>query len=384
MSAAADRFEELYERYCDRALSDAERAEFEALMSDPEMRRHFVELTRLDTQISDEARIAQLTPATLKKPRATRKTSASPNFIGWGLAAIVVLGIALFLAFRTAPAQVVATVTQFQGQPAIRRGSEQLAAITGLKLLSGDIVITKSAELLTCQFYNDATRVDVLAESSLTFAISPESKRLELNSGALSADVSPQPENSPILVKTRDAEARIVGTKFTVSVEVEQTTLRVDEGHVRMKRLKDSAEVDVKTGSFAVSGLSTAPLTAIAIPAVTGFSLINADTGKPLPAFTPIPAGIDIVVADLPTVHLLVAPIYSGTVGSIRYELEGKSIVLSKPPFWGSAEHVRSVLKLDSKSNARYALKATPFSGPNGTGIAGATYTLNGNIIVKH
>jgi len=384
MSSRADRFEELYERYCDRALSDAERAEFESLMADPEMRRHFVELTRLDTQLADEARIAQLTPATLKKPRAARKPSASPNFFGWSLAATVVLAIALFLAFRSKPAQVVATVTTVQGQPAIQRGSEQLAASAGLKLLSGDIVITRSAELLTCQFFNDPTRVDVLAESSLTFAISPETKRLELNSGTLSADVSPQPANSPILVKTPDAEARIVGTKFTVSVEEQQTTLRVDEGHVRMKRLKDSAEVDVKTGSFAVSSKSSAPLAAIAIPAVTGFSLVDADTGKPLPAFTPIPPGIDIVVADLPTLRLLVAPIYSGTVGSIRYELEGKSIVLSKPPFWGSTEHVRNVLKLDSKSNARYALKATPFSGPNGSGLAGATYTLNGNIIVKH
>lgn len=379
-----ERFGELYERYCERTLSDAERAEFERLMADAGMRRRFVELASLDTLITEESRIAQHTPASVRTRRVQRGAVVTPLRFASAAAAVFALAVLAWLAFR-APAKpvVVAVVTRMTGEPAIQRGAQRISARAGLELMNGDIVLTRSAELLTCQFAADVTQVDVLEESVLTLALSPEAKRLVLDSGALSANVSPQPEHSPVVIKTPDAEARIVGTKFTVTVAQQQTTLAVNEGHVRMKRLKDSAEVDVKTGSFAVSGNSTAPLTAVAIPAVTGFSLIDADTGKPLPAFNPIPPGIDIAVMNLPTLHLAVAPNISGTVGSVRYELEGKTVVLSTPPFWGSAEHVRKVLKLDSKLNARYSLKATPYSGPNGSGAAGATYTLNGNIVVK-
>lgn len=377
-----ERFEELYERYCDRALNDAERAEFVALMADPQMRKHFVELTRLDTQLSDEARIAQLTPASLKKRRAPKKPAAFAMHYVWSAAALVVLALALYLAFRTQP-RVVAIVTRLEGAPAIRRGSERLAASAGLQLLSGDVVVTQSADVLACKFSADNTQIDVHESSALTLAISSDAKRLVLDSGALSADVSAQPTGSPILVKTPDSEARILGTKFTVAVEEKQTTLKVDEGHVRLKRLKDSAEVDVKTGSFAVSNDSSTPLAAVTSPVVTGFSLIDVDSGKPIAGFNPIPANIDIAVHELPTRRLIVIANTSGTVGSVKIELEGKSVTLSKPPFVGSAEAVARVLKLDSKSNARYSLKATPYTGSNGTGVAGAPYILNGNIIVK-
>jgi len=389
MSATSeDRFEELYERYSDRTLSDAERVELERLMADPAMRRRFVELTSLDTLISEESRLAESTPAAIrKKPAtyATRKPRITPIFYALSAAATILLAAGIFWFTRpsTSAPQIVATITHWQGEPAIRRGTQQFIATAGMNLLSGDIVSTKPEELLACQFAADATRVDIHENSSLTFAIGPTSKRLELTSGKLSANVAPQPPNAPILVITPDAETRVIGTRLSVSIERQQTTLQVHEGHVRLKRLKDNAEVDVKTGGFVVSSDTQAPLVPLTIPAVKSFSLVSADTGDPVPAYNPIRERGEIIIATLPTSRLFIAANVTGKVGSVKFEIEGYSTIISRAPFVLNIEYARRMLKPEARANVPYLLKATPYSEPEGRGLAGESYSNTGTIIVK-
>ena len=130
----------------------------------------------------------------------------------------------------------------------------------GVEFVRGDLLASDMQTHVNC-----VNCVGVMG-AGIALAFKPDAKQLRLDSGSLVADASPQPANSPILVKTPDAEARIVGTRFSISIAQQQTILRVNEGHVRMKRLKDSAEVDVKTGGFAESGDGKAPLTSLAIP----------------------------------------------------------------------------------------------------------------------
>jgi len=377
-----DRFDELYERYCDRTLSAAERTEFERLMSDPTMRRRFVELTHLDTVITEESRVAESIPQSVRKHSSTASRRNTSFAIAMGLAATIALALGIFWATHTPVPQVVATVTHWQGEPVIQRGTQKFIASAGLNLLAGDVVSTQADELLVCQFVADATRVDVHESSSLTFAIAPNSKRLVLDTGKFSANVAPQPANAPILVITPDAETRVLGTRLSVGFAKKQTTLQVHEGHVRLKRLKDNAEVDVKTGGFVVATDNQA-LTPQVLPAVKSFSLVSADTGDPLPDYNPIPERADIKVAALPTHRLFIAANVTGKVGSVKFEIEGFSSTISRAPFVLNIEYARRMLKPDAKTNVPYTLKATPYSETNGRGVAGESFTNTGTIVVK-
>jgi ferric-dicitrate binding protein FerR (iron transport regulator) len=55
---SVERFEELYERYCDGELAAAEREEFLALLSRPELRARFVRLAALEVALSEELQVA--------------------------------------------------------------------------------------------------------------------------------------------------------------------------------------------------------------------------------------------------------------------------------------------------------------------------------------
>ena len=68
-----DRFEELYERYVDGALSQAERTEFLAFLGDPAFRARFVELSAYEAALGEELTLADRDAE--KKP-GSRKTKA--------------------------------------------------------------------------------------------------------------------------------------------------------------------------------------------------------------------------------------------------------------------------------------------------------------------
>ncbi len=63
---SADRFEELYERYCDGVLSDVERGEFLALLEDPPNRARFAKAASFEVVVSEELRLSEV-PAPEKK-----------------------------------------------------------------------------------------------------------------------------------------------------------------------------------------------------------------------------------------------------------------------------------------------------------------------------
>jgi hypothetical protein len=63
---SADRFEELYERYCDGVLSDVERGEFLALLEDPATRAQFATAASFEVVVSEELRLSEV-PAPEKK-----------------------------------------------------------------------------------------------------------------------------------------------------------------------------------------------------------------------------------------------------------------------------------------------------------------------------
>ena len=68
---SADRFDELYERYCDGALSDVERGEFLTLLEDPANRARFAKAASFEAVVSEELRLTQI-PVSAEKKASSR------------------------------------------------------------------------------------------------------------------------------------------------------------------------------------------------------------------------------------------------------------------------------------------------------------------------
>jgi hypothetical protein len=78
-------------------------------------------------------------------------------------------------------------------------------------------------------------------------------KRFDLRQGKIEAIVARQRLFQPLLVRTPQAEARVLGTKFMLAAATNFTRLEVTEGKVKLTRFSDSASVKVGAGQGAVA-----------------------------------------------------------------------------------------------------------------------------------
>ena len=125
----------------------------------------------------------------------------------------------------------------------------------GDKLRGGTLQVqgtTSFAELL----FRDGSTVTLGGESEMTLAASPQ-KILVVRSGDLRAEVSPQPAGRPMLVRTPTAEVEVLGTRFSMAVDPQETKLTVAQGRVQMRRLADGSTTEVPAEESAVATLQT-------------------------------------------------------------------------------------------------------------------------------
>lgn len=149
--------------------------------------------------------------------------------------------------FRLDEVQGEAWIEGPSGRSPARRG-DWLGQGQGLEV-AGQVVIR----------YPDGTLVEAGANSALA-PVEGEGKRLRLVRGGLHARVARQPEGTPMIFLTPQAEARVLGTTLRLVVEGEATRLEVFEGRVRLKRLADGRSVDVPAGHYAVAAAGAAPV----------------------------------------------------------------------------------------------------------------------------
>ncbi|WP_166443089.1 FecR family protein [Phragmitibacter flavus] len=137
-----------------------------------------------------------------------------------------------------------------------QRGDLRQSVADGDQLSAG--TLETIGETATAQLaFADGTLIMLSGESELSFSEDGQ-KRLLLRRGSLSAQVKPQPEGSPMLVRTPSAEAEILGTVFNLSTRPDDTLLKVDEGLVRLRRLADGSSIEVPAKNSAVASLDSA------------------------------------------------------------------------------------------------------------------------------
>ena len=243
----------LVRRYQDQQLNSEELRELdELLQTDTHAREIFIRETNLIAAIEGIADEQDLGPSVSALPiqnpdPSTRLTNQWIMVTGWLVAAVAASFLIAFFATsnRKTQSKTIATVIGVNGPLQWTGNGGQLRSdlSVGMKLPGGTIDGVSPESWFSLQF-DDGSVVVTSGNSMLAFSDLGQ-KVLHLKAGRLSADVTPQPNGSPMLIHTRSAILEIVGTSFDIDTDLAATALNVTEGKVRVKRRSDGQLVDV-------------------------------------------------------------------------------------------------------------------------------------------
>jgi ferric-dicitrate binding protein FerR (iron transport regulator) len=162
---------------------------------------------------------------------------------------------------------------------------------SGEILFAGDGVETNGRGRVVLR-YEDLTTVELAPGTVATAFEIRGGKSLTLQRGSVVGDVTRQPAEQPMVVRTSEGEARVLGTKFTLSASTGSTRLDVEKGKVRLTRTSDGASADVAADQTAVAGSGAAPVakpTAAAVLKMAPGTWLSVPD-SPMDAVTPDPA----------------------------------------------------------------------------------------------
>lgn len=175
----------------------------------------------------------------------------------WGrMAAVAAAGwavaLGLWIAFREPPlARVVAASPDVQ----VERGAGKSAAAAGFALRAGDTIRVPLNGWARLR-YEDATSLHVGPDTLLTIegeGLPLDPKRVRVKRGVVSADVSRQPADRPMMLSSPHATATVVGTVLTLAVGGDSTRIVVRSGRVGFSRADGEGSVDVSGGEAATA-----------------------------------------------------------------------------------------------------------------------------------
>ena len=300
MSAAElSRFDELVSRYLDDALTDSDAAELVALLAEPPLAARFLEMTRLNSEIAgvlaapvpDEAMVelvrtdiekylrdaqlvhglrlkivertdatGSLPPVLAPRPLARRRAPML-RALAWAAVFLVLASLAAVWLVNRGPTADAASVASVRGEVWLMGKTGERPLKPGQSWPRGDTLKTVGAKSAVTVTFSDGTRLDLAGDSVAVNQSGANGQRVELEHGELQSVVKKQPPRQPFVFATPEAEAIVVGTALRLVTGAHHTRLEVTEGEVRLRRLRDGAEVAVKTDYGAVVA-PNAPLVA--------------------------------------------------------------------------------------------------------------------------
>jgi len=291
----------------------------------------------------------------------------------------------------------------------IERDGNQIPVTGETEIHAGDSIRTANNGSATLVFNNSNLKVDLEGESHLALpdvSAKPDTLDLALEKGVLSAAMEGAKPAQPIVISTPTGEVALQNTQLTIAASPTETRLDVHSGAVQLSRKSDGKSVAIAGGQYAIAGNAVEmaalpfatparekeePEVAVAVAPrnveepkkkeeplkpwemnITGFRVVDAETGEPIPDLTPLFYGSVLEKKKLPkgfTVEALTSP---EQVGSIVFELNGRQrvFVANKPPYTISAIKDKGFENLDL-SPGMYNLRATPYTKPDGKGKPG-------------
>jgi len=312
-----NRLEELLALWEAGELSPAELAELKQRLAAPEGRAELVNRWLLTETIYDTFRAhREAAPAVQLNPVPNRRVGgiASPSdrrrrlpwlvwrefhfsigrLMAWGAAACLGLAV-LGWYFQKAA---VARLAEAREQVVIYRRGRGQSAASGQALYVGDTVIVPPTGAASITWPGESSVVNLSGGARFALLNPMFGKKMALQAGAMEAAVAPQPGLRPLKILTPEAEARVVGTRFSLAATSAVTRIEVLEGAVRFRKLRPASsdrqrQVLVRAGYTATA----APNVPLGVDWLTGF--LSSDVWV-----APVGAGL----TDAPALGALVDP----------------------------------------------------------------------------
>lgn len=357
---------DLLHGYLNGTLGAEDFARLQSLLrTDQDARRMLRDLSTVDAKLQELASINPSTLRLLAKPFTGR--AQAPRHPAWGrwfswrpltaAAAVVLVGAAsLPVLHQRGSAGVVLRREESSGQVSVIRSGRAGPAALSTPLRVHDLVVVEDdGRPATLLLDRGATRLTLNPGARLRLRSIAPQKILQLDAGSLNAEVAKQPQDAPLLIQTPHAEARVLGTAFSLAALQDQTGLTVAHGLVRLSQPDGSVE-DVATGQSAVAA-----------------------KGRPV-RLVPAPAFVVPVSERLPT-DWIKGPVAWRTDGTIHFDFEkdGQDWVLTKGTRWEAP----GVLRLHQQTPApggkfKAVAPAIPVTGKQRITITGKARVENG------
>lgn len=235
--------EKLILRYLDDSIDEQELQELnETLKTDESARELLLSLSEQTVIVADVER-----SRSLNKPAAQTPNSHQDKH-SWIMPAIAALiAIALTINFlyvnnkeaTTLQANAISGQIEFKND----RG-EVVSDISNGDLLTNGYISSTSDDASIEIIFKDQTKISFFGRFTAKIS-AQEQKVIILEHGYLSANVSPQPQNRPFTIETTTAKIEVIGTRFEVDVNKDNTKLIVNEGSVHFTRLLDGKTLEV-------------------------------------------------------------------------------------------------------------------------------------------
>lgn len=241
-------------RHIDGTLSAAETdALNERLRNDPAARAWLNEIADQAVAMGDLARGSCAVPAIPRHASPAPKAGwrrVTGTIARWA-AVLTVLGSVAWMALDSRDPEIL-TVMDVDG-PVIWTNQQQAEArpiTVGERLPSGTVETQSDFASVILQL-TDGSTLRIAGYAVAQLSEDTDGPLVRLRGGTLDADIAPQQDRRHLRVRTSTAEARVLGTKFSVSAQLEASQLEVSEGKVAFERLADGESISVGAGQFA-------------------------------------------------------------------------------------------------------------------------------------
>ncbi len=240
------------QRYADGRASPEEVAALQSAMrEDSELRAQFLDYLNLDESLAAAAAAREVvsTVGLNFRPREARHFIWPPRWLWrpvWATAfALLMVTLGIWgLRFESSWA----TVVKFEAGTTILRNGGVRAAQVGQRLRPDEWIQVRadSSAQITVGGLGQ-----ILLGPEARLGRGRQVRQLELTSGFIEITAQKQRPGRPWLIRTEEAEAAVVGTKFSLATAHGRTAMRVEEGLVHLTALESGRSEDVGGGNRA-------------------------------------------------------------------------------------------------------------------------------------